>query len=192
MIVAGMGEHGVRRLVFTSAFGVGSTRRDTPVAPRPLHRHPAARYLQGQRGGRAGDPGRQTWTGRSRIPLVLPTGRKPVGTESGNACRSGGSLAFRGPTWPIFCSGRWRTAATSVKVYRLHRSERDCSRSWRCGCGNPLRRPLRVDEGHQRRDVFFAKHEVRHLPSAFPGSDGSAAAGGRETASGRPVGTVSR
>jgi uncharacterized protein YbjT (DUF2867 family) len=33
-IVAGMREHGVRRLVFTSAFGVGPTRRDTPLLPR--------------------------------------------------------------------------------------------------------------------------------------------------------------
>jgi putative NADH-flavin reductase len=33
-IVAGMQEHGVRRLVFTSAFGVGSTRRDAPLLPR--------------------------------------------------------------------------------------------------------------------------------------------------------------
>lgn len=33
-IVAGMRQHGVRRLVFTSAFGVGSTRRDTPLLPR--------------------------------------------------------------------------------------------------------------------------------------------------------------
>jgi len=34
VIVAAMREHGVRRLVFTSAFGVGATRRDTPLLPR--------------------------------------------------------------------------------------------------------------------------------------------------------------
>lgn len=34
VIVAAMREHGVRRLVFTSAFGVGPTRRDTPMLPR--------------------------------------------------------------------------------------------------------------------------------------------------------------
>jgi putative NADH-flavin reductase len=33
-IVARMREDGVRRLVFTSAFGVGATRRDTPLLPR--------------------------------------------------------------------------------------------------------------------------------------------------------------
>lgn len=34
LIVAAMREHGVRRLVFTSAFGVGPTWRDTPLVPR--------------------------------------------------------------------------------------------------------------------------------------------------------------
>jgi putative NADH-flavin reductase len=34
LIVAAMREHGVRRLVFTSAFGVGPTWRDTPMLPR--------------------------------------------------------------------------------------------------------------------------------------------------------------
>ena len=34
LIVATMLRHGVRRLVFTSAFGVGATRRDTPFLPR--------------------------------------------------------------------------------------------------------------------------------------------------------------
>jgi putative NADH-flavin reductase len=33
-IVAAMSQHGVRRLIFTSAFGVGATRRDTPLLPR--------------------------------------------------------------------------------------------------------------------------------------------------------------
>lgn len=33
-IVAAMRQHGVRRLVFTSAFGIGATRRDTPLLPR--------------------------------------------------------------------------------------------------------------------------------------------------------------
>lgn len=33
-IVAAMRRHGVRRLVFTSAFGVGATRQDTPLLPR--------------------------------------------------------------------------------------------------------------------------------------------------------------
>jgi putative NADH-flavin reductase len=33
-IVAAMRQHGVRRLVFLSAFGVGATWRDTPVLPR--------------------------------------------------------------------------------------------------------------------------------------------------------------
>jgi putative NADH-flavin reductase len=33
-IVAAMREHGVRRLVFTSAFGVGPTWQDTPFVPR--------------------------------------------------------------------------------------------------------------------------------------------------------------
>lgn len=33
-VVAAMERHGVRRLVFTSAFGVGVTRRDTPFLPR--------------------------------------------------------------------------------------------------------------------------------------------------------------
>jgi putative NADH-flavin reductase len=33
-IVAAMRQHGVRRLIFTSAFGVGATRRDTPLLPR--------------------------------------------------------------------------------------------------------------------------------------------------------------
>lgn len=33
-IVAAMERHGVRRLVFTSAFGIGATRRDTPLLPR--------------------------------------------------------------------------------------------------------------------------------------------------------------
>ena len=32
-IVAAMRQHGVRRLVFMSAFGVGATRRDTPLLP---------------------------------------------------------------------------------------------------------------------------------------------------------------
>jgi uncharacterized protein YbjT (DUF2867 family) len=34
VIVAAMREHGVRRLVFTSAFGVGATWQDTPLLPR--------------------------------------------------------------------------------------------------------------------------------------------------------------
>jgi len=33
-IVAAMRQHGVHRLVFMSAFGVGATRRDTPFLPR--------------------------------------------------------------------------------------------------------------------------------------------------------------
>ena len=33
-IVAAMRQHGVRRLVFMSAFGVGATYRDTPLVPR--------------------------------------------------------------------------------------------------------------------------------------------------------------
>jgi uncharacterized protein YbjT (DUF2867 family) len=33
-IVAAMRQHGVRRLVFMSAFGVGATHRDTPLIPR--------------------------------------------------------------------------------------------------------------------------------------------------------------
>jgi len=33
-LVAAMQAHGVRRLVFTSAFGVGATYRDTPLLPR--------------------------------------------------------------------------------------------------------------------------------------------------------------
>ena len=33
-IIAAMREHGVRRLVFTSAFGVGPTWHDTPLVPR--------------------------------------------------------------------------------------------------------------------------------------------------------------
>ena len=34
LVVAAMRVHGVRRLVFTSAFGVGPTWRDTPLVPR--------------------------------------------------------------------------------------------------------------------------------------------------------------
>lgn len=34
LIVAAMRQHGVRRLVFTSAFGVGPTWQDTPLLPR--------------------------------------------------------------------------------------------------------------------------------------------------------------
>ena len=34
LIVSAMREHGVRRLVFTSAFGVGATWQDTPLVPR--------------------------------------------------------------------------------------------------------------------------------------------------------------
>jgi uncharacterized protein YbjT (DUF2867 family) len=34
LIVGAMREHGIRRLVFTSAFGVGTTWRDTPLIPR--------------------------------------------------------------------------------------------------------------------------------------------------------------
>jgi putative NADH-flavin reductase len=34
VIVAAMREHGVRRLVFVSAFGIGSTWQDTPLLPR--------------------------------------------------------------------------------------------------------------------------------------------------------------
>jgi putative NADH-flavin reductase len=33
-IVRAMEDHGVRRLIFTSAFGVGDTRRDVPLVPR--------------------------------------------------------------------------------------------------------------------------------------------------------------
>jgi uncharacterized protein YbjT (DUF2867 family) len=34
LIIGAMREHGVRRLVFTSAFGVGATWQDTPLVPR--------------------------------------------------------------------------------------------------------------------------------------------------------------
>jgi uncharacterized protein YbjT (DUF2867 family) len=34
LIVGAMREHGIRRLVFTSAFGLGATWRDTPLIPR--------------------------------------------------------------------------------------------------------------------------------------------------------------
>jgi putative NADH-flavin reductase len=34
VLVAAMRQHGVRRLVFMSAFGVGATRQDTPLLPR--------------------------------------------------------------------------------------------------------------------------------------------------------------
>jgi putative NADH-flavin reductase len=33
-IVRAMEDHGIRRLIFTSAFGVGETRRDVPLVPR--------------------------------------------------------------------------------------------------------------------------------------------------------------
>ena len=33
-IVRAMEDHGIRRLIFTSAFGVGDTRRDVPLVPR--------------------------------------------------------------------------------------------------------------------------------------------------------------
>jgi putative NADH-flavin reductase len=37
-IVQGMERHGVTRLIFTSAYGVGATRRDVPILPRILVR----------------------------------------------------------------------------------------------------------------------------------------------------------
>jgi putative NADH-flavin reductase len=38
VIVQAMTSHGVRRLIFTSAYGVGETRRDVPIVPRLLMR----------------------------------------------------------------------------------------------------------------------------------------------------------
>ena len=35
-IVNAMNSHGIRRLIFTSAYGVGATRRDVPLMPRML------------------------------------------------------------------------------------------------------------------------------------------------------------
>ena len=37
-IVTAMKRHGIRRLIFTSAYGVGATRRDVPLLPRMLIR----------------------------------------------------------------------------------------------------------------------------------------------------------
>jgi hypothetical protein len=65
LIVRAMESQGVRRLVFTSAFGVGSTWTDTPLLPRPhprcsgasaADRPPASRPSRGAR-----------WTGHSSI-----------------------------------------------------------------------------------------------------------------------------
>ena len=82
-ILEAMRRHGVRRLIFTSAFGVGSTWRDVPIVPRifarVLLRDVYADKQPGRRSCRAASS-----TGPWYIPLASETGPEPAGTGSVN------------------------------------------------------------------------------------------------------------
>lgn len=89
VIVESMRRHGVRRLVFTSAFGVGATRRDTPLLPRVAIATFLRRvYADKEAGQRAILESDLDWT------LVHPVGLTD-GPRTGRY-RSGERLALRG------------------------------------------------------------------------------------------------
>jgi uncharacterized protein YbjT (DUF2867 family) len=89
LIVESMRRHGVRRLVFTSAFGVGATRRDTPLLPRVAIATFLRRvYADKEAGERAILESDLDWT------LVHPVGLTD-GPRSGHY-RSGERLSLRG------------------------------------------------------------------------------------------------
>jgi putative NADH-flavin reductase len=88
-IVRAMQDEGVRRLIFTSAFGVGETRRDVPLLPRLFMRLLLQDVYRDKEAGEAGlVASGLDWT------LVYPTGLAD-GTATGR-WRAGEHLALRG------------------------------------------------------------------------------------------------
>jgi putative NADH-flavin reductase len=88
-IVRAMEGHGVRRLIFTSAFGVGDTRRDVPLVPRIFIRV----LLQGiyrdkERGEATLRASGLDWT------LVYPVGL--IDAPGIGRCRAGERLSLSG------------------------------------------------------------------------------------------------
>ena len=88
-IARAMEDEGIRRLIFTSAFGVGETHRDVPLVPRLFIRLLLGDIYRDKAAGEAYVRGRDLdWT------LVYPSGLfdGPVTGE----CRAGERLALRG------------------------------------------------------------------------------------------------
>jgi uncharacterized protein YbjT (DUF2867 family) len=88
-ILRAMEQQGVRRLIFTSAFGVAETRRDVPLVPRIFIRLLLRDiYRDKEAGDAAVRASRLDWT------LVYPSGLSD-GPATGH-CRAGERLALRG------------------------------------------------------------------------------------------------
>ena len=88
-IVRAMEDHGVRRLIFTSAFGVGDTRRDVPLGPRIFMRLLVKDiYRDKELGEAALRASGLDWT------LVYPTGL--VDAPATGSYRAGERLSFSG------------------------------------------------------------------------------------------------
>jgi putative NADH-flavin reductase len=88
-IVRAMEDHGVRRLVFTSAFGVGDTRRDVPLVPRIFIRLLLQDiYRDKERGEATLRESALDWT------LVYPAGLTDA--PASGRCRAGERLSLSG------------------------------------------------------------------------------------------------
>src|SRR4029077_10690934 len=87
--VRAMEEHGVRRLIFTSAFGVGDPRRDVPLGPRIFMRLLLRDiYRDKELGEAALRASGLDWT------LVCPAGL--IDGPAAGQCRAGERLSLRG------------------------------------------------------------------------------------------------
>jgi putative NADH-flavin reductase len=88
-IVRAMEDHGVRRLIFTSAFGVGDTRRDVPLGPRIFVRLLLQEIYRDKELGEATlRASGLDWT------LVYPAGL--IDAPAAGQCRAGERLSLRG------------------------------------------------------------------------------------------------
>ena len=99
-IVRAMEHQGIRRLIFTSAFGVGDTRSDVPLIPRIFMRlllrtSTATKNLARLRSVPAALTGRLCTLSGWSMP-------RPANTAQANASRSADSHGLPVPTWPTF------------------------------------------------------------------------------------------
>ena len=93
-IVRAMEQHRVNRLIFTSAFGVDDTWRDTPLVPRMFI--------------------------RTRIPPPSRTSPPPGIVARASDCRSAAFRTFRAPTGPRFFSPRSTIARSCGRASSCH------------------------------------------------------------------------